>query len=71
MAEPQHGVKGPFDILGIKPGGEDPEERVEQVAHGFQVASAFGDTLLEIGVRTRELLGHPGERQPQNADLVT
>ena len=71
MTEPQHQIEGPVDVLGIEPGSENLEERVEQVAHGFQIPGALDDSLLEIGVRACELLGHPGKRKPQNADLIT
>ena len=54
------------DVLGIEPGREDPEEGVEQVADGLQVPRALGDPLLEVGVRPRQLLGHPGEGLAQD-----
>ena len=70
MAEPEHRIERPVDVLGIEPGGEDPEEGVEQVARGFQVSRPLGDPLFQVGVGASQLLGHPGERQSQGADLV-
>ena len=46
------------------------EERVEQVADGFQVAGPFGDPSLEGAVGACQVFGHPVKGHAQGADFV-